>query len=93
MVGVGKKLGNQFVNDDDFIEEMEGLYLPLSTLRKFYTGEDEPLAFIAIKTDEIDKLGDVKAEVTSAFMKSPTVARRISASRTSPRRCSASARR
>src|SRR5262249_5801833 len=35
VVGVGEKLGNQFVNDDEFIEEMEGLYMPLSTMRKF----------------------------------------------------------
>src|SRR4029453_5021114 len=47
VVGVGQKLGNIFVNNDDDIEEMEGLYVPLTTLRKFYTGEQDPLAFIA----------------------------------------------
>lgn len=67
VVGVGAKLGNEFVNDDDFIEEMEGLYVPLSTLRKFFTGEDEPLAAIAIKTAEVGRLGDVESEVTSAL--------------------------
>ena len=69
VVGVAKKLGNQFVNSSDFREEMEGLYIPLSTLRKFYIGEEEALAFIAIKTDQIDKLSQVKAELTAAVLR------------------------
>jgi putative ABC transport system permease protein len=67
VVGVGRKLGNEFVNDDDFIEEMEGLYLPLSTLRKFYKGEEDPLEALAIKTAEVERLGDVKAEVLASL--------------------------
>ena len=67
VVGVGRKLGNQFVNDDDFIEEMEGLYLPLSTLRKFYKGEQDPLEALAVKTEEVERLGDVKAEVLASL--------------------------
>jgi putative ABC transport system permease protein len=67
VVGVGKKLGNMFVNDDDFIEEMEGLYMPLSTLRKFYSGEDGPLAVMAVKTREVERLGDLKSEVEASL--------------------------
>lgn len=67
VIGVGAKLGNQFVDDDDFIEEMEGVYVPLSTLRKFYTGEDRPLSFIAIKTDDVKRLGDVESEVNASL--------------------------
>ncbi|HKQ60237.1 MAG TPA: ABC transporter permease [Candidatus Polarisedimenticolaceae bacterium] len=67
VVGVGRKLGNQFVNDDDFIEEMEGLYVPLSTLRKFYTGEQSPLSFIAVKTREAERLAQLEAEVESSL--------------------------
>ena len=67
VVGVAKKLGNEFVNDDEFIEEMEGVYVPLGTLRKFYTGENEPLAYLAIKTDDPERLGDVKAEVIASL--------------------------
>lgn len=67
VVGVGAKLGNIFFNDRDFDEEMEGIYLPLITLRKFYTGEDAPLAFMAVKTDDVDRLGDLKAETTSSL--------------------------
>ena len=67
VVGVGKKLGNLFVNDDDFIQEMEGLYIPLSTLRKFYSGEDGPLAVIAVKTGEVERLGDLKSEVEASL--------------------------
>jgi len=67
VVGVGRKLGNMFVNDDEFIEEMEGIYLPLSTLRKFYKGEQDPLEALAIKTEEVERLGDVRAEVLASL--------------------------
>jgi putative ABC transport system permease protein len=62
VIGVGAKLGNQFVNDSDFIEEMEGMYVPLGTLRKFYTGEG-PLQVLAVKTNEVEQLGRIAAEV------------------------------
>jgi putative ABC transport system permease protein len=67
VIGVGKKLGNQFVNDDEFIEEMEGMYVPLSTLRKFYTGEDSPVSFIAVKTDRPERLGSLESEVVASL--------------------------
>ena len=67
IVGVGMKLGNQFVNDDDFIQEMEGLYMPLSTLRKFYSGEDAPVALLAVKGKDMERLGDLKSEVEASL--------------------------
>ena len=67
VVGVGEKLGNQFVNDDDFIQEMEGMYMPLSTLRKFYSGEDNPVALLAVKTRDMERLGDLKSEVEASL--------------------------
>jgi putative ABC transport system permease protein len=67
VVGVGQKLGNVFFNDRDFVEEMEGIYLPLSTLRKFYTGEEQPLTFLAVKTNDLERLGDLKSEVISSL--------------------------
>ena len=67
VIGVGKKLGNNFVNDDEFIEEMEGMYVPLGTLRKFYTGEDSPVSFIAVKTDRPEKLGALESEVVASL--------------------------
>jgi putative ABC transport system permease protein len=67
IVGVGKKLGNMFVDDDDFIQEMEGLYMPLTTLRKFYSGEDGPLAVMAVKTSQVERLGDLKSEVEASL--------------------------
>jgi putative ABC transport system permease protein len=67
VIGVAEKLGNQFVNDSDFAEEMEGVYVPLSTLRKYYTGEQAPLSFLAVKTDDVEKLGDLKAEVAASL--------------------------
>ncbi|HKQ96911.1 MAG TPA: ABC transporter permease [Candidatus Polarisedimenticolia bacterium] len=62
VIGVSEKLGNEFVNDDDFVEEMEGLYMPLETMRAYVTGNDEPLSFIAVKTDEPERLTDLHAE-------------------------------
>lgn len=67
VIGVAEKLGNQFVNDSDFVEEMEGVYVPLSTLRKYYTGEQAPLSFLAVKTDDVENLGDLKAEVAASL--------------------------
>ena len=67
VIGVGKKLGNNFINDDDFIQEMEGLYMPLRTLRKFYSGEEGPLALMAVKTKDVDRLGDLKSEVEASL--------------------------
>ncbi len=67
VIGVGKKLGNVFFDDDDFVEEMEGLYVPLSTLRKFYTGEDAPLTFVAVKTADVERLADLKTEVIASL--------------------------
>jgi putative ABC transport system permease protein len=67
VVGVAEKLGNEFVDDDEFIEEMEGLYVPLGTLRKFYTGEEAPLTALAVKTDDVENLGDFRAEVVSSL--------------------------
>jgi putative ABC transport system permease protein len=67
VVGTMAKLGNRFVNSDEFIEEMEGVYVPLATLRQLYTGRDSPLAWIAIKTGHLERLGDVKAELVAAL--------------------------
>ncbi|HXI03124.1 MAG TPA: ABC transporter permease [Candidatus Saccharimonadales bacterium] len=67
VIGVGEKLGSEFVNSGDFIREMEGLSVPLSTLRKFYTGEKSPLTFIAVKAGDIEDLSDLKAETTAAL--------------------------
>ncbi len=67
VIGVGKKLGNDFVNDDEFIEEMEGMYVPLATLRKFYTGESSPVSFIAVKANDPERLGALEAEVVAAL--------------------------
>ncbi len=67
VVGVGKKLGNEMFDEHEFEEEMEGIYLPLSTLRKFYTGEDVPLTFLAVKTKDVAKLGNLRAETEASL--------------------------
>ncbi len=67
VIGVVERLGSEFVNDRDFIDEMEGIYLPLTTLRKFYAGEETPLAFVAVKTNDFEKLQDLKAEAVTSL--------------------------
>ena len=67
VVGVGAELGNTFVNDSEFIREMEGASIPLTTLRKYFSGEDVPLSYIAVKTTEVKSLGSVQAEVEAAL--------------------------
>jgi putative ABC transport system permease protein len=67
VIGVAEKLGSEYVNDSDFVREMEGLYLPLSTLRKFYTGENSALTLMAIKTDDVENLRDLKSEAIASL--------------------------
>ncbi|HYV18230.1 MAG TPA: ABC transporter permease [Verrucomicrobiae bacterium] len=67
VIGVGAKLGNSFINDDDFVEEMEGLYLPLETLRAYYQGSEAPLSFMAVKTADPDKLSDMRSEAEASL--------------------------
>ncbi|HEU4402661.1 MAG TPA: ABC transporter permease [Candidatus Polarisedimenticolia bacterium] len=67
VVGVGARLGNQIINGGDSLEEMDGIYVPLGTLRKFYSGEEAPLSLLAIKTDDAGKLGELKAEVIASL--------------------------
>lgn len=67
VVGVGKKLGNRFVNDSDFVDEMEGLMIPLSTLRKFHTGERSPLSYLAVRTRDVEGLAELAKETTASL--------------------------
>ena len=67
VIGVGKRLGNKFVNDSDAIEEMEGLYVPLATLRAFYTGTQDPLSYIAVKAVDPNDLSDMRAEAIASL--------------------------
>jgi len=67
VAGVGEKLGNQFVHDHEFIREMEGVMIPLTTMRKYFTGDEESLSFIAVKTRAFDSLTDVQAEIQASL--------------------------
>jgi len=67
VVGVGQDLTNNFVDDDDFIREMEGVSIPLATMRKYFTGAEAPLSYIAVKTTAQDELGNVQAEIAAAL--------------------------
>lgn len=67
VVGVAEKLGNVFFDEDDFTTEMEGMYVPLRTLRKYHVGDETPLSYIAVKSEEAERLGDFKAEVVASL--------------------------
>jgi len=67
VVGVGQELGNQFVHDHEFIREMEGAMIPLTTMRKYFTGDDTPLSFIAVKTRAFESLANVQAEIQASL--------------------------
>ncbi len=67
VVGVGKDLANMFVHDDEFVEEMEGLYVPLATHRKFFSGDEAPVTFLAVRGFHPDRLGDLQAEVEASL--------------------------
>ena len=68
VIGVGKKLGNSFIDDDDFQEEMEGLYLPLETLRAYYSGPEAPLSYMAVKTHDPERLSDLRSEAEASLL-------------------------
>ncbi|HET8947166.1 MAG TPA: ABC transporter permease [Candidatus Polarisedimenticolia bacterium] len=68
VIGVGAKLGNSFINDDDFVEEMEGLSVPLETLRAYYEGNEAPLSFMAVKTADPDRLSDLRSEAEASLV-------------------------
>ena len=67
VVGVGEELGNRFVNDSDFIQEMNGALVPLATFRRYFSGEDSPLSYIAVKTTRLESLGRVQAEIQASL--------------------------
>jgi putative ABC transport system permease protein len=67
VVGVAEKLGNVFFDEDDFTTEMEGMYVPLRTLRKYHAGDEAPLTYLAVKSQEVERLGDFKAEVEASL--------------------------
>jgi putative ABC transport system permease protein len=62
VVGVGARIGNRMVNDDFSRREMEGVIVPLSTYRTYLDG-GESVSFVTVKTEDVDNLGVVKAEV------------------------------
>jgi len=67
VVGFGTRIGNRFVNVGDAFEEMEGLYVPLSTLRRYFTGGDAPLDLIAVRTGAAERLEELGVEVSAAL--------------------------
>lgn len=67
VIGVGEALDNQFVHDGDALDEMEGLALPLATIRKLESGEEAPVSVIAVRTGDAARLGELVAEIEAGL--------------------------
>ncbi len=67
VIGVGEALDNQFVHDGDALEEMEGLALPLATIRKLVSGEEDPVSVIAVRTGDPARLGELVSEIEAGL--------------------------
>jgi putative ABC transport system permease protein len=66
VIGVGRRLGNRFVDTGEFIEEMEGLAMPLATLRAYFTG-DTPLSMLAVRGGDAGDLDALRASIGTAL--------------------------
>lgn len=67
VVGRCAPIGNKMIRDHEAIREMEGAMVPLATLRKLVLGEDQPVAYLAAKTDNLKRLSDLKAELEAGM--------------------------
>lgn len=62
VIGVEAQIGNDVVNEEFLRREMQGVLMPLSTYRSYMDG-GESVSYLSVKTDDLDNLGLVKAEV------------------------------
>ena len=66
VIGVGAKMGNEFVDDDDFRREMGGVYLPWTVFRDMF-GRANAISYILAKAVAPDKSMDAEDEATARF--------------------------
>jgi len=66
VVGVGAKMGNQFVDDDDFRKEMGGVYVPWTVYRDMF-GRADAVSYMLAKAIAPEKSIDAEDEATARF--------------------------
>jgi putative ABC transport system permease protein len=69
IVGVLRSLGSSQVNDDDMARDNSKVYLPLSTVQKYFLGGDSVQAY-AIKVHDPEKLADGQKEAEALLRRS-----------------------
>jgi putative ABC transport system permease protein len=66
VIGVGAKMGNEFVDDDDFRKEMGGVYVPWSVYRDMF-GRADAVSYMLAKAVSPEKSIDAEDEATARF--------------------------
>jgi len=66
VVGIGAKMGNEFVDDDDFRKEMGGAYVPWTVYRDMF-GRANAISYMLAKATSPEKSIDAEDEATARF--------------------------
>ncbi|HUP58864.1 MAG TPA: ABC transporter permease [Thermoanaerobaculia bacterium] len=66
VIGVGAKMGNEFVDDDDFRREMRGVYIPWSVFRDMF-GRANAISYMLAKATAPEKSIDAEDEAAARF--------------------------
>ena len=66
VIGVGAKMGNEFVDDDDFRKEMGGAYVPWTVYRDMF-GRADAISYMLAKAVAPEKSIDAEDEMAARF--------------------------
>jgi putative ABC transport system permease protein len=66
VIGVGTKLGNEFVDDDDMRKEMAGVYVPWTVYRDMF-GRADAISYMMGKASTPEKSIEAEDEATARF--------------------------
>jgi len=66
VIGIGAKMGNEFVDDDDFRKEMGGVYVPWSVYRDMF-GRADAISYMLAKAVSPEKSVDAEDEAIARF--------------------------
>ncbi len=69
VIGVEGRIGNQVIQEDFAMKEMQGVLVPLASYRAYLDG-GESVSYLSVRTDDIDNLGQVKAELERLMRRS-----------------------
>jgi putative ABC transport system permease protein len=69
IVGVLRKLGSSQVNDDDMERDNAKVYLPLSTMQKYFFGDDAVMAY-ALRVKDLEQLQNGEKEALALLRRS-----------------------